>query len=187
VPGELRSGDVAVGHHVPPPANDLPHFLARFAEAYDPDRLSATRRIIAIAAAHHRLLWIHPFFDGNGRVARLVAHAMLLRAGVGSSIWSVARGFARHVEAYKTHLMQADEPRHGDLDGRGALSTTRLKEFCEFFLTSCIDQVVFMESLLQPSELLRRMKLHVDDEVAAGRLPKGALALLRESLLAGEL
>jgi Fic family protein len=187
VPGELRTGDAVVGHHIPPPADELPHFLARFEEAYDPDRLSATRRIIAIAAAHHRLLWIHPFFDGNGRVARLVAHAMLLRAGVGSSIWSVARGFARHVEAYKTHLMQADESRHGDLDGRGALSTVRLKEFCEFFLTSCIDQVVVMESLLQPSELLRRMKLYVDDEVDAGRLPKGALALLREALLAGEL
>ena len=180
IPGELRDGEVEVGRHLPPPAEDVPRFLDRIEEAYDPRRLLPTRRLIAVAAVHHRLLWLHPFYDGNGRVARLVAHAMLLRFGVGSSIWSVARGLARNVERYKTTLMLADETRRGDLDGRGALSETRLREFCEFFLETCIDQVNFMESLLQPSELLRRMKLFVDDEVSAQRLPRGSLALLRE-------
>jgi Fic family protein len=187
VPGEFRDGDVEVGRHVPPTADEIPRFIERMEEAYDPSRLLPTRRLIAVAAVHHRLLWVHPFYDGNGRVARLVAHAMLLRFGVGSSVWSVARGLARNVERYKTALMLADEPRHGDLDGRGALSEMRLREFCEFFLEACIDQVNFMESLLQPSELLRRMKLHVDDEISAQRLPRGSLALLREALLAGEL
>ena len=123
----------------------------------------------------------------DGRVARLVAHAMLLRFGVGSSIWPVARGLARNVERYKSSLMLADEVRHRDLDGRGALSERRLREFCEFFLETCVEQVQFMQSLLQPTELLRRMKLFVDDEVSAQRLPKGSLALLREALLAGQL
>jgi Fic family protein len=185
-PGELRDGDVEVGRHHPPTAQEIPHFLERLEKAYEPSRLLPTHRLIAVAAVHHRLLWVHPFYDGNGRVARLVAHAMLLRFGVGSSVWSVARGLARNVEHYKIGLMLADEPRHGDLDGRGALSEMRLHEFCEFFLETCIDQVNFMESLLQPSELLRRMKLHVDDEVSAQRLPRGSLALLREALLAGE-
>jgi Fic family protein len=185
-PGELRDGDVEVGRHLPPTAQEIPHFLERLEKAYEPSRLLPTHRLIAVAAVHHRLLWVHPFYDGNGRVARLVAHAMLLRFGVGSSVWSVARGLARNVERYKSGLMLADEPRHGDLDGRGALSEMRLHEFCEFFLETCIDQVNFMESLLQPSELLRRMKLHVDDEVSAQRLPRGSLALLREALLAGE-
>lgn len=187
LPGDFRNGEVEVGRHVPPPCGEVPQFLERLAQAYEPSRLLPTRRIISIAAFHHRLLWVHPFYDGNGRVARLVAHAMLLRYGVGSSIWSVARGLARNVERYKTALMLADESRRGDLDGRGALSQQRLREFCEFFLEACIDQVSFMESLLQPSELLRRMKLYVDDEVAAQRLPRGSLSLLREALLAGEL
>jgi Fic family protein len=187
VPGEFRDGDVEVGRHLPPAAAEIPRFIERMEEAYEPSRLLPTRRLIAVAAVHHRLLWVHPFYDGNGRVARLVAHAMLLRFGVGSSVWSVARGLARNVERYKTALMLADEPRLGDLDGRGALSEMRLHEFCEFFLETCIDQVNFMESLLQPSELLRRMKLHVDDEISAQRLPRGALGLLREALLAGEL
>jgi Fic family protein len=186
-PGEIRTGSVQVGRHLPPTAEELSAYLARFEEAYIPDRLSRSKQIIAVAASHHRLLWIHPFYDGNGRVARLMSHALLLRAGIGSSLWSVARGLARNVEAYKSALMLADEPRRGDLDGRGTLSNRRLREFAHFFLKTCIDQVDFMESLLQPSELLRRMKLYIDDEIAAGRLPSGSLALLREAFLAGEL
>ena len=186
VPGELRSGMVQVGSHFPPEAEALPHFLDRLADAYDEKRLSKLRRIVAVGAAHHRLLWIHPFYDGNGRVARLMSHASLRRCGVGNSLWSVARGLARNVNDYKALLMAADEPRRGDLDGRGALSTKNLVEFCEFFLNTCIDQIEFMASLLEPSELLRRMQVHVQEESMAGRMPKGAFEILREALLAGE-
>lgn len=186
IPGELRKGWVQVGRHIPPNAEALPLFLKRFAEAYYPDRLSRIRQITALGAAHHRLLWIHPFYDGNGRVARLMSHATLIRCGVGSSLWSVARGLARNVQKYKDLLMAADSPRRGDLDGRGALSMKALLEFCEFFLTICIDQVEFMTTLLGPEDLLRRMDLHIKEEVQAGRLPKGSFPLLREALLAGE-
>ena len=186
VPGKLRDGEVAVGQHVAPPAADLPRFLSNFQSAYTRNWLSKTQTIIAIGSAHHRFLWIHPFFDGNGRVARLLAHAMFLRSGIGSSIWSVARGLARNVAEYKTKLANADAPRQGDYDGRGDRSAVHLEEFCAFFLRVCIDQVDFMSSLLQPSELLRRMKLYVDDEQAAMRLPSRSMSLLREALLMGE-
>lgn len=186
VPGEFRDGEVQVGSHLAPPATEVPRFLKRFAAAYDNSHLSTTQAIIAVAAAHHRLLWIHPFFDGNGRVARLLAHAMFLDCGIGAGVWSVARGLARNPVRYRTKLANADAPRQGNYDGRGALSATQLEEFCAFFLRVCIDQVEFMESLLQPGELLRRMKLYADDEQAAGRLPPRSMALLREALLAGE-
>ncbi len=187
VPGEFRHGEVKVGRHVPPPANALPRFLGRFEEAYDFDRLPKSKAIIAIAASHHRFLWIHPFFDGNGRVARLMAHAMMLRSEVGCSIWSVSRGLARSSVEYKSRLMEADSVREGDLDGREALSAGALERFCEFFLSTAIDQVEFMKGLLQPGELLRRMKLYVDDEVSANRLPPRSMSLLREAFIAGEL
>jgi Fic family protein len=185
-PGALRSGDVAVGRHVPPSAGALPRFLLRFEEAYTSPGLSKVRRIVSIAAAHHRLLWIHPFYDGNGRVARLMAHAMLKRLGVGGSLWSVSRGLARNVARYKALLMAADEPRRGDLDGRGALSERALVEFCAFFLSVGVDQVEFMASILEPSEVLRRIELYCEDETRAGRLAKGSFPLLREALMAGE-
>ena len=183
--GELRKGWVQVGRHIPPSSEALPRFLHRFSEAYDMKKLSRVRQIIALGAAHHRLLWIHPFYDGNGRVTRLMSHASLLRCGVGSSLWSVARGLARNVQDYKKLLMAADDPRRGDLDGRGTLSTQALIAFCEFFMTICIDQIEFMASLLEPSDLLRRMRLHIEEEVQAGTLPKGSFSLIREALLTG--
>ena len=186
VPGELRTGNVQVGRHIPPSEKELDAYLTRLTNAYAPEKLSKPLQLIAVAAAHHRLLWIHPFYDGNGRVARLVSHAMLLRSGIGSSLWSVSRGLAREVTGYKATLAAADESRHGDLDGRGSLSESRLRDFCIYFLSTCLDQVKFMESLLQPSELLRRIKLYAEDEVDARRLPKGSLGLLREAFISGE-
>jgi Fic family protein len=185
-PGEFRKGEVEVGRHLPPEAAALPRFLERFEQVYDPSHLSKMRQVIAVAAAHHRFVWIHPFYDGNGRVVRLMSHAMLKRLGVGSSLWSVARGLARNVDRYKALLMEADEPRRGDLDGRGHLSLAALTSFCEFFLSTCVDQIEYMRSILEPGELLRRIEIYTEEETRAGRMAKGSYALLREALLAGE-
>jgi Fic family protein len=187
VPGQLRTRTVAVGRHVAPVAEDLPAFIGRFEEAYDSARLTKPCQVIAVAAAHHRFLWIHPFLDGNGRVARLMSHAMLLEIGIGSALWSVSRGLARSSGDYKRLLKAADEPRRNDLDGRGALSHKALIDFCRFFLETCLDQVRYMRELLDPSELQRRMELYARDEESAERLPKRSFAVLREALLAGEL
>lgn len=186
VPGQLREDTVAVGRLVPPSPEVLPAFLARFEEAYRSDRLSRVQQLVSVGAAHHRLLWIHPFLDGNGRVARLVAHAMLKRAGVGSSLWSVSRGLARRVTDYRRLLEAADAPRRNDVDGRGTLSEGALVEFCEFFLDTCVDQVAYMAELLQPGELLRRIQIYTEEEVRAGRLPEGSFPVLREAVIAGE-
>ncbi len=187
IPGELRTGDVIVGRHIPPSAEVIERFLRRFEEAYAPKHLSKIRQTIAVAASHHRFLWIHPFYDGNGRVARLFSHAFLKQIGVGSSLWSVSRGLARQVKEYKGLLMAADQERWNDLDGRGNLTARGLHSFCEFFLKICIDQVEFMRSLLEPSQLLCRIELYVEEEIRAGRLLKGSFPLLREALLADSL
>ncbi len=187
VPGRLRDETVAVGRHIPPRPENLERFLDRFEEAYAPNRLSKLRRVIAVAASHHRLLWIHPFLDGNGRVTRLLSHAYLKWIGLGSSLWSAARGLAKNVEEYRMRIEGADEPRLNDLDGRGTLSSRRLLEFCRFFLKTCMDQVDYMGSLLEYTELLRRIQIHCEEEERAGRWPKRGFMLLREALLVGEL
>ena len=185
-PGKLRNTLVRVGQHIPPSAGALPRFLQRFSEAYQPNRLSRVRQVVAVAASHHRLLWIHPFLDGNGRVVRLLSHAYLNKIGFGSSLWSVSRGLARKVVDYKSLLIAADKPRWNDLDGRGNLSALALQEFCEFFLETCIDQVGFMQSLLEPGELLRRIERYIALEIQAKRLPKGSFQLLQEALVFDE-
>jgi Fic family protein len=63
----------------------------RFDEAYDPKRLTKLARIVSVAASHHRYVWIHPFYDGNGRVVRLMSYAALKEANVGNELWSVVR------------------------------------------------------------------------------------------------
>ena len=145
VPGELRLRNVKVGRHVAVSPGALPRFLERFEQVYS--RTGKAESIVAAAAAHHRLLWMHPFLDGNGRVARLVSHAQMLGAIDTGAVWSVARGLARNVQEYRTLLANCDNPRRNSLDGRGSLSEDALAEFTRFFLRTCIDQVTFMESL----------------------------------------
>lgn len=184
VPGEIRSRNVKIGMHVPPSDEELRDCLLRFEEIYT-SPMSKFQRVVAIAAAHHRLLWIHPFLDGNGRVARLMAHAMFRRLGIGSSLWAVSRGLARNSAEYKSLLMAADRRRENDYDGRGSLSERALVAFCEFFLRVSLDQIRFMQSILDPPNLLRRIELYCRDESQAGRLPRGAYPILREALLQG--
>lgn len=186
IPGSWRKRDVQVGHHVAPPHEDLPRYMARFDTAYGSPPLSKTRQIQTVGAVHHRLLWIHPFLDGNGRVARLMSHALFKRLGIGNSLWSVARGLARDEQRYKALLAQADGPREGDLDGRGNLTQRGLIEFCKFFLYRSVDQIRFMSSLLEPATLLTRMEIHIEEEVRAKRLLRGSLAVLREAVMNGE-
>jgi Fic family protein len=185
VPGELRRRDVKVGRHVPVSPGAVPRFLARFEEAYG--NLGRSETILAAAAAHHRLLWLHPFLDGNGRVARLMSHAVLLEALETGGIWSVARGLARTESAYKEHLMACDQPRRNDLDGRGALGEEALASFTRFFLQTCLDQVRFMEELVQPDRLRGRILQWADEEVRAGTLPARAGQVLEAALFRGEL
>ncbi|WP_245288206.1 Fic family protein [Bradyrhizobium sp. Ec3.3] len=149
VPGELRKEHVKVSLHIPPPPENLPAFLKRFAEGYSSTHLSKLSKIIGVAASHHRLTWIHPFLDGNGRVTRMFSHALLGELDIGSELWAVSRGLARCVAYYKANLQAADEPRYGDLDGRGNLTMAGLVDFCKFFLTTCVDQVDFMAGFLE--------------------------------------
>ncbi len=185
VPGALRHRDVQVGQHAAISAPAVPRFLMRYGEVYS--TLGKTETIIATAAAHHRLAWIHPFLDGNGRVARLVSHATLLDALDTGAVWSVARGLARNVGEYKGHLAACDLPRHNDLDGRGNLSEENLAEFTKFFLTVCLDQVKFMEGLMQPDRLRARILTWGDEEVRLNKLPPKANNILEALLYRGEL
>jgi Fic family protein len=185
VPGELRNRHVQVGQLVPISPGALPRFLHRFEQVYG--NMGKTESIISTAAAHHRLLWMHPFLDGNGRVARLMSHAMLLDTLDTGAVWSIARGLAREVQQYKTLLANCDLPRRNDLDGRGNLSEEALAEFTRFFLELCIDQVTFMESLVQPDRLSARIMLWAEEEVRLGKLPVKSGSILQAVLYRGEL
>jgi Fic family protein len=134
----------------------VPAFLARWADFYGGLRRGELQ-VLAVAASHHRLAWIHPFRDGNGRVARLHTHLVLGHMGLGAGLWSPLRGFARTQERYYASLAAADEPRAGDLDGRGNLSEQALLAWMAYVLELCLDQVRFMAQTLALAGMKERI------------------------------
>jgi Fic family protein len=187
-PGQLRDSEVSVGRHLAPSSKKLNDFLKRFAEFYGPTVSTEPKSLVAAAAAHHRLAWIHPFLDGNGRVARLFTHAWFAKAGIDSNgLWTISRGLARQQEDYRAILANADEKRLNDFDGRGYLSQRFLREFCQFFLRTGIDQVEFMQGLLALDSMQARILGYAERKESAKELPKGSGPVLREIFLRGEI
>ena len=176
-PGLWREVPVAVYRHEPPIATSIPLFLARADEVYG-RAWGLETQLVAAACAHHRLAWIHPFLDGNGRSGRLQLHTILYRLTDG--LWSVNRGLARQRARYYQCLSEADMARQGDLDGRGNLSQRMLVQWCEFFIGVCHDQVAFMTHLLQPETLKTRMEalVRVRSTEREGYRPELILPLL---------
>ncbi|WP_249166389.1 Fic family protein [Bradyrhizobium sp. JYMT SZCCT0428] len=189
-PGTWRSTsehDVAVGRHQPPSSDRVEAFMTYFAKRYRFEPLGKAARITAIPAAHHRFNYIHPFPDGNGRVSRLMSHAMAHLAGIGAhGLWSVSRGLARGLTGpgdYKRMMDHADMPRQGDLDGRGNLSQRALNEYVLWFLQVCLDQVTFMTGLFEIETLAQRMRNLVE---RSEQLKPEAARLLEEALIRGQ-
>lgn len=147
-PGEWREFGVKVGQHIPPDPKTVPRFMDAWCQAYERSA-AGENALIALIAAHHRLTWIHPFLDGNGRTARLHTHIGLHALGLTHGLWSPMRGLARAQEKYYEHLIQADRNRQGDYDGRGVLTEKGLIAFIEFFMEVCLDQIAFMSGMLE--------------------------------------
>jgi Fic family protein len=173
-PGEWRTNDVRVGHHISVAYAAVPAFMKHFEEGYDPKRIWVS------------LVWIHPFTDGNGRVSRLFAHAYLRHFNMGSALWSVSRGLARRRDDYKALLARADAAPQTTTDGRGTLSDGRLVEFCAFFLETCIDQVRYMKAIIDPENLITRTREFVGAEAANGKLDLRLIPLLEQLVARGE-
>ncbi len=157
VPGQLREREVSVGQHIAPAAAHVPEFLARWSQRYGRVRRGEAA-LVAMACAHHRLGWIHPFPDGNGRVMRLHTHLVLHALGLSNGLWSPLRGFARSQERYYLLLAEADHTRRGDLDGRGNLSEQALVAWADYVLDICLDQVAFMQQMLDFDAIKQRIE-----------------------------
>lgn len=184
----MKGQEVSVGRHQPPSAERVGAFMEHFAWRYRDLTQGATKKILSIPAAHHRLAYIHPFLDGNGRVGRLMSHAMCLSAGIGGyGLWSVSRGLARGLKdpaEYKDHMDAADHQRRNDLDGRGNLSLEALEVFTAWFLTIMQDQIRFTEAMFDLSKLQSRYTQLVKDLYPdRDRLPK----LIGHVLSSGEM
>jgi Fic family protein len=128
VGGEPRQREIQVGRHIGPLAEALPAFLERFAGFYQSGAHHGVMPIIATAASHHRLMWIHPFLDGNGRVTRLYTDACFRRLPLqGYGLWNVSRGLARRRDDWQNFTSPSLErfPRPSKSVRRGASAWVR--------------------------------------------------------------
>ncbi len=166
-PGVWRNRGVQVGTHIPSDPATIPDFIETWHGGYRYARAGETA-VIALMAAHHRLTWIHPFLDGNGRTARLHTHLGLAALGLTQGLWSPMRGFARQQTDYYAHLIAADQQRKGDYDGRGVLSESGLVAFIDFCMNVCLDQIEFMDGMLHMRAFENRLAQMLAAEATRG-------------------
>jgi Fic family protein len=80
--GRLRNGGVRMvgANFTPPSANKVPNLFDELIAFIDNNPLKLDDLILT-TLFHHKLVWIHPFFDGNGRTVRLAMNLLLMRKG----------------------------------------------------------------------------------------------------------
>lgn len=191
--GEYRDCEVKIGEHIPPLATEIKPLMATFEQLYTSatQQGSQAQKLIYAFASHHRLVWIHPFLDGNGRTSRLALDGALLGMSLqGYGLWNISRGLARKTSEYKSALAQADLAKQGEFDGRGALSTKTLKAFVRFMLENALDQITYMDRYLKLSELSSRIDNYTQKVYNGGfdrlSLPKKSDRIFKHLLLVGE-
>jgi Fic family protein len=132
----IRDGRTGRTVYMPPEAKDVPGFMrelvvwvnASFAEKELPAPVVA-------ALAHYQFATIHPYFDGNGRTARLLTTLLLHRSGYGlNGIYSLEEYYAANLEGYYAGLAVGDS--HNYYFGRAEGDVT---PFVEYFCAGMAD------------------------------------------------
>ena len=120
-PGAWRSEPVKITNskHTPPEHLEVPALIQELCD-YIEDNNEVKLDIIKIATAHHRFAAIHPFDNGNGRTARLITYAMLVRARfidkTKRTILNPSAIFCIDRQRYYDMLEKADSGNEGDIE-----------------------------------------------------------------------
>lgn len=178
-PGSWRELEVSVRHgeQLGPDGREVPHLMEVFVNLYDPRAFHGDERMLVIAGGHHRLAWLHPFWDGNGRVIRLFTGACLASIDVNvHGIWSLSRGLSRNKNEYMVYLWAGD-----------SFEDEHYADFIEWFLEQCLDQITFMEKLLDMERIERRIEDYVNLLIRLGEegIRRESAILLREAFRSG--
>jgi Fic family protein len=149
LPGQIRQHKVGVGRYRGAPPEDLEYLVGKLCEwlntGFDQNTLGKMPLYILKAiVAHVYLAWIHPFGDGNGRVARLVEFQILLSAGVPTT---AAHLLSNHYNQTRTEYYRMLDQSHRHPDG--------LLDFIAYALQGLVD------SLEEQIEEIKQQQLRV--------------------------
>lgn len=131
--GRLRNGGVRItgANFVPPNARKVPDLLDELIEFVHENTLQLNPIELA-TIFHHKFVWIHPFFDGNGRTVRLVMNLILLNAG-----YTPAIILANDRKKYYTALNQANQ---GNYQKLALLMAQALERTLNIYLSALPNQ-----------------------------------------------
>lgn len=125
----IRDSETGAIVYLPPEARDVPNLMAGLVSWVERERKILPVPLIA-GLAHYQFVTIHPYFDGNGRTARLLATFLLHRGGYGlNGFFSLEEYHARDLAAYYGSL--AAHPHHNYYEGRAEADLT---PWLEYFL-----------------------------------------------------
>uniref|UniRef100_A0A8D0GWZ9 Protein adenylyltransferase FICD n=1 Tax=Sphenodon punctatus TaxID=8508 RepID=A0A8D0GWZ9_SPHPU len=79
--GRFRTTQVFVGHYIPPHPQDVEKQMQELVQWLNSEDAMSLHPVEFSALAHYKLVYIHPFVDGNGRTSRLLMNLILMQAG----------------------------------------------------------------------------------------------------------
>jgi Fic family protein len=152
-PGKLRQEEVGIGHssHLPPPPWEIGPLMKELVAFMNSDH-AQKYDLIKAAQSHHRFVWIHPFENGNGRTARLLTYALMIKQGFRlnkSRIINPTSVFCIDRDLYYRMLSAADS---GTVEG--------LKTWCTYMLKGLRDEIRKIDLLSDHSYLAEKI-IHI--------------------------
>lgn len=149
-PGEFRKLPVTVGSFIPPDAVSVPGYIDELIQFVNQKAVPQNDLLIT-AIAHHRLAWIHPFDNGNGRVIRMFTYALLIKQGfqVGNGrILNPTAIFCMDRAKYYHMLNVADSGK-----------TEHTLAWCEYVLEGLRNEIEKIDKLLNLDYLVQNILL----------------------------
>jgi Fic family protein len=137
--------------YLPPEAHDVPNLMSDLLDWIKAQCASSELpRPLVAAIAHYQYATIHPYYDGNGRTARLLTTLILQHQGYGlKGIYSLEEYYARDLAGYYAALSLG--PSHNYYMGRAEADVT---PFLAYFLDGMAD--AFAKVRVKASEASRR-------------------------------
>jgi Fic family protein len=135
IAGRIRSGNVRIvgAQFTPPNASKVSDLFDELIE-YVNDKKLKLHPIIIASIFHHLFVWIHPFFDGNGRICRLITNLYLMKHGYPPAII-----LTNDRKKYYSALRQADAGNYSKLILIIAQAVERIIHMYESALTNNND------------------------------------------------
>lgn len=166
----IRDGTTRAIVYMPPQAEDVPLFMYDLVEWLKDPQANGLPYLLRAGIAHYQYATIHPYYDGNGRTARLLATLLLHKGGYGlKGIYSLEEYYAKNLHAYYQALDVG--PSHNYYSGRAQADIT---PWLSYFCSGMVDS--FTKVRHQALKALQRNEL--DESEALKKLTMRQRAIL---------